>query len=574
MFRRLRRLLIEVLFTVPCILSAHERVMVQADRSLYAAGETIWMRGWICDSGSSRPVSRYLYAELLRDGQGSVEQRIKLKESDGIFSGQIVIPEDVESGWYTLRAYTRAQTGWPAESLFHTRILIRGFGPLPSVYHSVPPETSDAQEIRVELLQSDAGKFSVRLTDASGSPVAGDFSLSVVDAVYEDFDSYAVPFTGQSAGGDFSEGPREYAQELAFHVRSSRKRMPDRYGVSIMSRDIGFYLSTDVEGDRSVDGAEGQAFLIPDLDFEAGTVFTVNVSGAKYIFPAGDEELFAPPYDYGPSYNIHEEISDTSQVRLNIDAAVPPIHSDDTLSAGEVTAGLKPSAYRPDRVVGPYSSVFEWRQVRLREELRKYDDMDLMTYISVTWPGLVCLGGTGGFAGSRTMYTPRSGSVSQTLTASHGEMPRYSVKASYDPVDLYINGMKMDSWSEVSMLTVRSVENIYVLRGAEAALYKAAAVVLIEMGKADHKRLGHEASGERRFTTGLMPLGWVWPKKFPQTENGYHERRGTYYWNPGIRTDASGIAEITIPGISGQGCYFRLAGQTSDGRYFSFSCKQ
>ena len=115
MFRRLRRLLIEVLFTVPCILSAHERVMVQADRSLYAAGETIWMRGWICDSGSSRPVSRYLYAELLRDGQGSVEQRIKLKESDGYFSGQIVIPEDVESGWYTLRAYTRAQMDWPAE---------------------------------------------------------------------------------------------------------------------------------------------------------------------------------------------------------------------------------------------------------------------------------------------------------------------------------------------------------------------------------------------------------------------------------------------------------------------------
>lgn len=47
MFRRFRLLLIEALLTVPCILSAHERVMVQADRSAVIkkvrAYTSLWM---------------------------------------------------------------------------------------------------------------------------------------------------------------------------------------------------------------------------------------------------------------------------------------------------------------------------------------------------------------------------------------------------------------------------------------------------------------------------------------------------------------------------------------------------
>lgn len=104
---------------------ATERVRMSCDRSLYAAGETIWLRGWVTEAGfpagvvGEMPTSRFLYVELLRDGVGGVERRLKLKERSGMFFGQMELPEDLEGGWYTLRAYTRAQKDWPAEALFH-----------------------------------------------------------------------------------------------------------------------------------------------------------------------------------------------------------------------------------------------------------------------------------------------------------------------------------------------------------------------------------------------------------------------------------------------------------------------
>ena len=88
---------------------AAERVWVHCDRSLYAAGETVWLRGWVTDEEGTAPVSKFLYVELLRDGAGSVEQRVKIKSRGGIFFGVMELPKDMDSGWYTLRAYTLAQ---------------------------------------------------------------------------------------------------------------------------------------------------------------------------------------------------------------------------------------------------------------------------------------------------------------------------------------------------------------------------------------------------------------------------------------------------------------------------------
>ena len=129
-------------------LHAEERARVYCDRSLYAAGETIWMRGWITDVDGAAATSKFMYVELLRDGAGSVEKRIKLKERGGMFLGQMELPEDLESGWYTLRAYTLAQKDWPAEALFHTRVLIRGTGTIPGLYAMQPAQEDNDEQVR------------------------------------------------------------------------------------------------------------------------------------------------------------------------------------------------------------------------------------------------------------------------------------------------------------------------------------------------------------------------------------------------------------------------------------------
>ena len=570
-----------LLLVITCFCSclwtdAAERVRVSCDRSLYAAGETIWLRGWVTEAGSPAGevgemlTSKFLYVELLRDGLGSVEQRIKLKERGGMFFGQMSLDEGLESGWYTLRAYTRAQKDWPAEALFHTRLLIRGAGPVPSLYEAGQVSGASASDVKVELSAAEDGHLSVTLTDKDGNLVIGNFALSVTKGSYADFDFQTDPVP-VGVDENLPEGDREYTQELDFRVKSVRNRLPDQYHVAIMSQDIGYYYSTDVPGDRAIKGEEGQAFRIPDLDYPEETLFSVNVTGSKFLYPAieNDEAAFAAPFDYGPTYPAREEIRDTATIRDRLEGTVTLFPADDTIPASTISSERKASYYRPERTVGPFSSVFEWRQVKLRDELQKYDDMDLMAYISSKFDGLFVTSSVDGLSTGRGMYTNRSGSVTQRVTVSHGEV-KYTNTVGFSPVDLYIDGVRQPDWDEAASMTVSNVQNLYVLRGTEAALYKASAVVLLELRRFDEKRLKDVQNNGLRTTIGLLPLGYQRPKSFDTSLTLSPDRQGTLYWNPCVRTDAAGRADITLPELP-DAYYLRLEGQTLDGRWFMFS---
>ena len=536
-------------------MNASEYVLINCDRSLYAAGETIWLRGWVTDPEGEAATSKFLFVELLRDGIGSVEQRIKLKERGGMFFGQMELPDDLDSGWYTLRAYTRAQKDWPAEALFHTRVLVRGAGPVMDITNVRSDKNSEDSDIKVELAPGADGHLSFTLTDATGKPVPGIFSLSVVRSRYADFDYQPAPSMTASYIA-LPEGKREYTQEVDFRVKSVRNRLPDKYGVAIMSQDIGYYYSTDVDGDRSVKGEDGQSFCIPELDFPEGTLFTINTTGSKFISPVEEDEslAFAAPFDYGPTYPEREVIRDTVVIRERFEGTVAPLPADDTITASKITAERKAPWYKHPRMVGPYSHLFEWRQVRLREDMEKYDDMDLLTYIHMNFPSLQIGRGTKG----RYMYTSRGASI-QRKTGSHHN------------VSLYIDGMELnDGWTEIQILSVRDVQNLFVLRGPEAALYNSNAVVLLEMRRFDEKMIEEQRKNERKTTIGIIPLGWQKPKSFDASPSLNSDRQGTYYWNPCIRTDAAGRADIALPEFQGK-YYLRLEGQTLDGRWFMFS---
>ena len=108
-------------------LCAPEKVYLHYDRSCYAAGETIWFKGWVQEASrhSGLPPSNFLYAEVL-DGSGETLVRVKIKRTGGGFPGCIELPDNLESGDYTLRAYTLWQLNNPAGYLFNDRIRIQG----------------------------------------------------------------------------------------------------------------------------------------------------------------------------------------------------------------------------------------------------------------------------------------------------------------------------------------------------------------------------------------------------------------------------------------------------------------
>ncbi|MBP5381736.1 MAG: hypothetical protein J6Y45_00110, partial [Bacteroidales bacterium] len=104
-----------------------EKVYLHYDRSCYTAGETIWFRGWVQEASalSLLPPSNFLYAELLNES-GEAVVRVKIKRTDDAFPGCIELPYSLETGFYTIRAYTLWQLNSPDDYLFHDRIRIIG----------------------------------------------------------------------------------------------------------------------------------------------------------------------------------------------------------------------------------------------------------------------------------------------------------------------------------------------------------------------------------------------------------------------------------------------------------------
>jgi hypothetical protein len=84
-----------------------EEIYVHSDRDEYISGEVMWFNLYLIDRKSLKasPESKIAYFELLNaENRPIVQKRILL--DDGFGPGQIVLPDTLSTGIYTIRAYT------------------------------------------------------------------------------------------------------------------------------------------------------------------------------------------------------------------------------------------------------------------------------------------------------------------------------------------------------------------------------------------------------------------------------------------------------------------------------------
>jgi hypothetical protein len=84
-----------------------EEIYVHTDRQEFVAGEDLWFKIYLIDRKSSKlsDQSKIAYFEILNpENRPVVQKRIKLDQ--GLGPGQILLPDTLSSGNYTLRAYT------------------------------------------------------------------------------------------------------------------------------------------------------------------------------------------------------------------------------------------------------------------------------------------------------------------------------------------------------------------------------------------------------------------------------------------------------------------------------------
>ena len=85
-----------------------EKVYLHIDNTCYFVGDTIWYKGYVTrsDKGTLTDLSRILYVELLTP-DGYLVERQQLEMPDGTAHGAFLLTDSLYAGYYELRAYTR-----------------------------------------------------------------------------------------------------------------------------------------------------------------------------------------------------------------------------------------------------------------------------------------------------------------------------------------------------------------------------------------------------------------------------------------------------------------------------------
>lgn len=102
-----------------------EKLYLHTDKPYYITGEKIFFRAHVLDALSYIPAfySRYVYVELINPID-SVVSRLRVRPEDGVFHGQVSLPEDMPEGMYKLRAYTHFMRNVGEEYFFTKNIRI------------------------------------------------------------------------------------------------------------------------------------------------------------------------------------------------------------------------------------------------------------------------------------------------------------------------------------------------------------------------------------------------------------------------------------------------------------------
>jgi hypothetical protein len=177
-----------------------ERIVIQTDRFLYITGETVWFKLFAYnETDHLSDFSRVAYLELI-DDTGTAVSRIKVGLERAQGTGAIELPPGLNSGYYTLRAYTQAMRNLGVAAFCHKQLIV-----LHPEQPVVQPVSNRAQEgrsrspaaaaqqssvgneklkvsiqpVKQQFGQREQIQLEVATTDEAGRPVAADVSLAV-----------------------------------------------------------------------------------------------------------------------------------------------------------------------------------------------------------------------------------------------------------------------------------------------------------------------------------------------------------------------------------------------------------
>ena len=327
-----------------------EKVHLHTDRGTYVAGETVWVKAYVVDGITHLPSrrSRYVYVAL-QNPFGEVVSRVCLRpDSSGSIHGNLVLPDDLAKGDYTLTAYTRYMQNQDEDYFFRKRIhvssvmnnairletKVRG-SHLDILFRN--PVTGEVKDIRHCVTRVSSGEINVQRKDSgysvkfhdSGDKVllvqAGNYQEFVSLDTKPDFDVSFLPEGGHLVSGTMnrvafkslnSQGQGEYVRGT---VRDDRDSVLLRF--ESLHRGMGtfpFIPSSGKEYRVICENSSGRIkeFTLPSST--SGYGLQVNEARGKYfakVLRSPDASGLSPAYllvhQQGWPVDVHRYVPDT-----------------------------------------------------------------------------------------------------------------------------------------------------------------------------------------------------------------------------------------------------------------------
>jgi hypothetical protein len=117
----------------------NEEVFVRTDRDTYISGEQVWFKVYTLNGLTGTPcsISKVVYLELLDKNNFPLKQ-LKVKTENGSGSSAFVLPDNISSGNYLIRAYTNWKKNFSSDQFFYKAISV--INPFESIDHlKLPP---------------------------------------------------------------------------------------------------------------------------------------------------------------------------------------------------------------------------------------------------------------------------------------------------------------------------------------------------------------------------------------------------------------------------------------------------
>ena len=429
----------------------------------------------------------------------------------------------------------------------------------------------------------------IRLTDAAGRPVSGNFSLAVTDEGYAPESGEAPTIESWLLLGSELKGwveqPRRYFDasrslrqrreevdvllltqgwkyydlERILQQRTAQPRFGKEYTQSITGYVNGLlgkskhatlsFVAPRINYSQIADLDSTAYFSLSNLDFPDGTQFLVGAQGKGKVFqksymPILNPEYFAAQIRY-PDYLTYRGY-DTSYGEY---ARQSYASTDGSLIYSLAPARIEAPRFR----LSPYpDDSFKTSQYRDQKQLARYADLDLLTYIYETCPEV------------------RSNADLRRNQRLRVEPP---IGRGYRNMLVYMNGVPVEV-IDLMNLHVSDVQAMVYLTGADASKYETALmnsgtgytlpVILLSV---------RYPVREATNVTADAPLGWQTPARFytPKYESAASKRsfepmRPTLHWEPEL-VFRNGVARVRFYTSDHASPWrFVLEGVTEDGR--------